>query len=280
MKSKDVRIALIKEVYPEISNRIAALFLSTNSISIDANNQIRILDLSSIRNILLKNSFYANKPVSSKIKVIFEDANTLIVFKPYGITVEPEGKKAGLVNHVTFYINTKSNSPISIPRPVHRLDKDTTGLIIFSKNILSHRYYSKLFKEHDLKKTYKAIVKGDFNRYLKVKKTTLPLIIESNINEKPYNRKYYSTNDNSGKIAQTIIKKSKYSKEDNTTELEIEITTGRTHQIRVHLSEIGFPIIGDKIYGDIAENVLPLQLIATQLKIIVYGNNFDSQFVL
>lgn len=252
--------------------------IDSKSVSITEEGKVEICNLNIAREILLTSAYYPNRPIKMSFKIIYEDENTIVVNKNSGITVEPEGINHGLVNFVTEYIASSSQNPFSIPRPVHRIDKDTSGLVIFSKSLPAHRYYSKLFKEHDLVKTYVAKVKGDFNNYLDINAKKLPLTIETYVSDKPFNRKYYSTSPDKGKIAITIIKDALFNTKTNASTLEIEIKTGRTHQIRIHLSEIGYPIIGDEIYSQKPEIKSKMDLVAKTIEIKPFGINETRKF--
>ena len=248
MRNRD-DIKQIKKKYPELSNRIAEEMLILNAFE----------DINLCRQLLCKFKYYPNKTFKTSIKILYEDQNTLAVLKLSGVDSETGIDNKGLVNIVTNYINVKSANPFDIPRPVNRLDKDTEGIVLFSKNLEAHKYYSKLFKNHDLRKIYTAKVIGNFN-------LPLPYRIETYISDKPLNRRYYSTDDRQGKKATTIVTNAVYCISDNTSDLTLEILTGKTHQIRVHLSELGFPIVNDEIYGKKGEGKLGLKAVELQIK--------------
>ncbi len=250
MKKDRAQVKIIKKRYPLLSNSIIQKLIDSNSV----NDKLEI-NIEDLRTVLFNSSYYPNAPEEKKLNILFEDTDTLVINKESGVAIEQ------LVGYVTWYINKESLNPMDIPRPVHRLDKDTKGIILFSKNLPSHNYYSKLFKQHDLNKYYVAYVEGNIEETIK----NFPHKIESYISDKPYNRKYYSTDNDKGKLATTIINNSEYDVKNNISKLNIEILTGRTHQIRVHLSELGYPVIGDSIYGKNSEN--GLQLCASHLVI-------------
>lgn len=269
MKTKEEKI--IKHKYPELSNRQIKILLEQKCIDIDSQVNIKFNE-NSVRPLLVKLNYYPNIPIKYEgLNIKYEDKDTLVVFKATKISVEGNQNNPGLVNYVTWYINEKSINPFDIPRPVHRLDKETEGLIIFTKNIKAHQYYSKLFKKHDLTKRYKAKVIGKFNEYLMKNSLILPFTIQTYISNKPLNRKYFSTSKEQGKLAITIINNASHNKKSNISDLDIEIITGRTHQIRVHLSELGYPLIGDSIYTDISKQ--PSQ----ELQLKAYSLEFKTK---
>lgn len=207
-----------------------------------------------------------------KIDVLFEDEFSLFVFKPIGIQVHPVTKNdtKSLMNGVYYYLShdSKFSGDVRI-RLVNRIDKETSGIVVISKSLESHDFYSKQFEARNLKKEYLAIVKGDFEDFL-YENNLSSLYIEDYLSKSSNNKnRYYSTSSQYGRLARTDIEfisdfktelKGKYSK------LLVRIKTGRTHQIRVHLSELGFPILGDTLYG--GPKFKRLMLHAYRLKIV------------
>ncbi|PZM85633.1 RNA pseudouridine synthase [Candidatus Gracilibacteria bacterium] len=193
------------------------------------------------------------KPQKMDLDIIFEDKNLLIINKDSGINVHPVPGEGGLentlVNGILYYCSDKDNkfnlgtiNGVERPGIVHRLDKDTSGIILIAKNDSMMNYLSSIIKDRKIEKKYIAIISGT----LKEKK----LRIESEIGRHPGDRKKMTTkNPLNPKIAISELEVIDYI-DDKYTILEVKILTGRTHQIRVHLSSIGFPIIGDKVYGN------------------------------
>lgn len=177
------------------------------------------------------------------IDVVYEDKDIIIVNKPKGMVVHPaNGNPDGTLVNAIMAICKDSLSGIGgeiRPGIVHRLDKDTSGLLIVAKNDMAHVNMSEQIKRHEVKKTYIALVRG----IVKENEATIDMPIGRSNSD----RKKMAVTKN-GKNAVTHIKVLK--RYDKYTLLEINIETGRTHQIRVHLAHIGYPVIGDYIYSN------------------------------
>ena len=177
------------------------------------------------------------------IEIIYEDSDIIVVNKPKGMVVHPaNGNPDGTLVNAIMAICKDSLSGIGgeiRPGIVHRIDKDTSGLLIVAKNDNAHVKMSEQIKNHEVKKTYIALVRGVF----KENEAT----IDTPIGRSTSDRKKMAVNKN-GKNAITHIKVLK--RFDKYTLLQVNIETGRTHQIRVHLSHIGYPIVGDYTYSN------------------------------
>ena len=177
------------------------------------------------------------------IEIIYEDSDIIVVNKPKGIVVHPaNGNPDGTLVNAIMAICKDSLSGIGgeiRPGIVHRIDKDTSGLLIVAKNDNAHVKMSEQIKNHEVKKTYIALVRGVF----KENEATIDMPIGRSTSD----RKKMAVNKN-GKNAITHIKVLK--RFDKYTLLKVNIETGRTHQIRVHLSHIGYPIVGDYTYSN------------------------------
>lgn len=171
-----------------------------------------------------------------KLDIIYEDDNILIINKP--VNLEVTG-----VNSLTSLIHKKYSNCGFLPMPCHRLDRNTTGLILFAKNQTSLDILLNKFKFHEIEKHYLALVYGKPNKQSETlisylfKDSKKSLVYISNEPKKGYSKIVTSYN---------LIEK--YS--DGSSLLDVEIETGKTHQIRAHLAHIGLPIIGDGKYGD------------------------------
>jgi len=177
------------------------------------------------------------------IEVIYEDEDIIVVNKPKGLVVHPAvGNLDGTLVNAIMAICKDSLSGIGgeiRPGIVHRLDKDTSGILIIAKNDIAHINLSEQLKNHEVEKTYIALVRG----IVKENEAT----INMPIGRSQKDRKKMAV-DKNGKNAITHFKVLK--RYEKYTLLEIKIETGRTHQIRVHLSHIGYPVVGDYTYSN------------------------------
>jgi RluA family pseudouridine synthase len=167
-----------------------------------------------------------------EIQILFEDADLIAINKPAGLRTLPDGYHKELPN-VMELMGTAYGKIWML----HRLDKETSGVLVLAKNSEAHRIMDRKFANHQIKKTYFAIVCGIFNSSEKV--LEYPLLVNGD-------RAHRTIIDMKGKKAVTIIEDIKIKKDSL---LKIKIESGYTHQIRAHLSFIGFPIINDSLYG-------------------------------
>jgi len=176
------------------------------------------------------------------LSVLFEDGDLIVVNKPAGISVHPgAGNRDGtLVNALLAHCRDLSGIGGEIrPGIVHRIDKDTTGLLVSAKNDRAHLGLSRQFKEHSITRVYVALVYGTPKNDRGS--------IESTIGRHPVDRKRMSGSARQGKRAVTHWKV--IGRYGPVSAVELRLETGRTHQIRVHLSEAGYPLLGDPVYG-------------------------------
>jgi 23S rRNA pseudouridine1911/1915/1917 synthase len=181
------------------------------------------------------------KPEAIPLKILYEDDDLLAVDKPAGLTVHPAPGHPGhtLVNAILAHFPHLADIGDSLrPGVVHRLDKDTSGVMLVAKNSAAQSDLARQFKSHSVTKAYLALVRGRLEPEEGV--------IEADIGRDPRNRKKMAVVAE-GREARTDYRVIKYI--GNYTLLEVMPETGRTHQIRVHLAAIGFPVVGDKVYG-------------------------------
>lgn len=178
-------------------------------------------------------------PEPMSFSILYEDESMLVINKPPGLVVHPgAGNWSGTVVHgLLHHVGTLDHDDPIRPGIVHRLDKDTSGVLITAKNSAIHRELSNQFAHRNVEKHYTAIVRG---------RMETPQTIDQPIGRDPRNRLKMAVLP-SGKPATSIITPVK--KFTNATVVDVTLITGRTHQIRVHLASIGFPILGDLLYG-------------------------------
>lgn len=177
------------------------------------------------------------------LAVLYEDEDVLVVDKPKGMVVHPApGHLSGtLVNAVLWHCKGQLSGINGVLRPgiVHRIDRDTTGSLIVCKSDQAHREIAAQLKEHSLNRTYRAIVHG----VLETEEGT----VDAPIGRDERDRKRMAVNEKNGKTAVThyqVLKRFR-----DYTYIECRLETGRTHQIRVHMTSIGHPLLGDEVYG-------------------------------
>ena len=181
-------------------------------------------------------------PQDIPLDILYEDKDILIVNKPKDMVVHPApGHYEGtLVNAIMFHCKDELSGINGVLRPgiVHRIDKDTTGSIIICKNDEAHRKIAQQLKEHSITRKYRAIVYG---RIMEEEGT-----VNAPIGRHPTDRKKMAINEKNGKPAVTHYKV--LERFDKYTYIECQLETGRTHQIRVHMTSIGHPLLGDTLY--------------------------------
>jgi len=188
------------------------------------------------------------KPFKMKLNILFEDDDIIIINKAPGIVVHPGAGnyERTIVNGLLFKYKNKLSTIGGVLRPgiVHRIDKDTSGIIVVAKNDNAHINLSKQFSDHSIKRSYEALVWGG----LKPKNGK----IEEKISRSIKNRQLMSVRKDKGKNAITNYKTLKIFQNLNLPKIsliECNLETGRTHQIRVHMNFKGNSILGDKSYG-------------------------------
>ncbi len=182
------------------------------------------------------------KPEPIPIDILFEDNHIVVVNKQPGLVVHPAPGHYGgtLVNGLLYHCPFLEGIGSALrPGIVHRLDKDTSGVLVVAKNDRAHQHLAKLFKSRQIRKTYLALVYGimesDFGT------------ISMPIGRHPVDRKKMSTKSNKTRVAETAWRiRERF---ESATLIELDLKTGRTHQIRVHCAAIHHPVVGDPVYG-------------------------------
>lgn len=180
-----------------------------------------------------------------KLNIMYEDDDILIVDKEKGMVVHPaNGNYSGtMVNSLMYSHKDKLSSINGTIRPgiVHRIDKDTSGILVVAKNDNAHKKLSEQFKVHSITRKYIALVKGI------IKEDTMD--IDYPIGRSSKDRKKMAVTYKNSKEAKTHINVLKRFYNSNVTLVEATLETGRTHQIRVHMAYVGHPLVGDEVYG-------------------------------
>jgi 23S rRNA pseudouridine1911/1915/1917 synthase len=198
------------------------------------------------------------RPQNIPLKVLYEDDDIVVVNKAAGISVHPGAgiKEGTLVNALLYRCKGLSGIGGKIrPGIVHRLDKDTSGVMVVAKNDFAHQALIGQFKSREVRKSYIALllgkVKGDAGSF------------SSPIGRHPTNRIKMSSRAKTGKEALTLWKVIK--RYEEATMVEAEPRTGRTHQIRVHFADNGYPLLGDRVYGPVKHKSDLLNTVARNL---------------
>lgn len=184
-------------------------------------------------------------PENIPLDILYEDQELLVVNKPKGMVVHPSaGHSSGtLVNALLYHCSGQLSGINGVQRPgiVHRIDKDTTGALVVCKTDLAHQSLAAQLKEHSITRRYRAIVHHNIREDSGT--------VDAPIGRHPVDRKKMAVNYRNGKPAVTHYRV--LERFGEYAYIECRLETGRTHQIRVHMSHIGHPLLGDEIYGPV-----------------------------
>ena len=222
-----------------ISNNINSENILVNNKTVKCGYKLKVGDVISVK---LENKITSLIPENIKLDIYYEDDDIIVLNKPSGMVVHPgAGNKTGtLVNALLYYTNGKLSDINGEARPgiVHRIDKNTSGLLLVSKTNRAHQILSDDFKNKKIKRKYIALVEGIINENSGK--------IDAPIGRKPDDRVKMAVHEN-GKKAVTNFKV--IERLNNATLIECVLETGRTHQIRVHMAYINHPVVNDPLYG-------------------------------
>ena len=185
------------------------------------------------------------QPEDIPLDVVYEDDDIIVINKPEGMVVHPApGNYSGtLVNALLFRCRDSLSGIGGVMRPgiVHRIDKDTSGLLVVAKNDFAHTALSEELKYHGIEREYHALVKGGFGEDTGT--------IDLPIGRHPIDRKKMAVLKNSESAREAVTHYEVLARYGNVSYLKLMLETGRTHQIRVHMSYTGHPLLGDEVYG-------------------------------
>tara|TARA_A100001015_G_C14986417_1_gene711741 strand:- start:756 stop:1673 length:918 start_codon:yes stop_codon:yes gene_type:complete len=234
----------IKSKFPQFSRSQIQKLISSKNITINNSSIKSSTEIKYNDKITIKIPKIDKTPLIAseiKIEIIYQNSELLIVNKPHGIVVHPsKGHSNDTVINALLGMDIKFEANLGQTKPflVHRLDKDTSGLLLVAKNEKMYSYLTEIQKKRKIKKHYLAVIKGVPDK----KHAT----IDASISRNKSHRKKMSVNSKGRKSLTTykVIKSN-----DSMSLVELELHTGRTHQIRVHMQALGHPIIGDTLYG-------------------------------
>ena len=230
IKGKKIEDFLLEDI--SIDSKLTLNLLEKGKITDENNKRLQ-------KNQIIKSNFIyivIFEPITKGLKPIFDSFHFAIFDKPSGLMVHPSSHQLDiytLLDEIKFYFGQKGSL-------VHRIDTETSGLVLVSKNAFSDMILKNMFEEKKYIKKYHAIVEGNIEKNLEI---DTPITNDTGL------IKLKMKTDLNGKESKTLIKPISYNKEKNQTLVEAIPLTGRQHQIRVHLNSIGHKIIGDPIYG-------------------------------
>ncbi len=242
------RIDKILSLFSDIGSRTKAQWLIEHKLILVNKKHIKPSYLVQSKDLLeidipIENSTTELSAYNIPLEILYEDDDLLVVNKPAPLVVHPAHGHADktLVNALIHHThNLSMGFAENRPGIVHRLDKETSGLLVVAKNNFTQEFLAHQFKERTIQRKYWAICYGIFRN--KEER------IESYLARHPTHRKKFASTDAGGKYSATNIKVLKESPK-GVSLVECKLETGRTHQIRIHLSEKGHPVVGDRLYG-------------------------------
>ena len=245
-RGEALRIDVFTAKTAEITRSRAAGLIADGNVLINgkaAAKNAKVKDGDSVTITLPDPETYDITPEDIPLDIVYEDGDLLVVNKPKGMVVHPAaGNYSGtLVNALMYHCGDSLSGINGVMRPgiVHRIDKNTSGLLMVAKNDFAHNKLAEQIKEHSFTREYEAVVYGGLKADSGV--------IDAPIGRHPIKRKQMAVISENSKNAVThyeVIKRF-----EGFTHVKLRLETGRTHQIRVHMAYIGHPVAGDEVYG-------------------------------
>ena len=238
--------ALLSRIYPDLSRSLIQKCIEAGAVTLDGKAIKKNARAQAGGELLFRFPETAELPLEAQdipLDVVYEDGDLIVVNKPRGMVVHPApGHPDGtLVNALLFHCGDSLSGIGGVQRPgiVHRIDKDTSGLLAAAKNDFAHQGLSAQLSDHSLFREYEAVVCGSLREEAGV--------IDRPVGRHPVDRKRMAVNEKNGKSAVTHwAVEARYR---GYTQVRCRLETGRTHQIRVHMASIGHPLLGDGLYG-------------------------------
>ena len=241
-----IRIDVFTSIVAEVTRSHAAKLIESGNVLIGektASKNDKIQNGAKITITLPEPVSYDVKPENIPLDIIYEDDDLLVVNKPKDMVVHPAaGNFEGtLVNALMYHCKDSLSGINGVMRPgiVHRIDKNTSGLLMVAKNDFSHNHLAAQIKEHSFTREYEAVVYGN------LKNDTG--IVNAPIARHPVKRKQMAVTSSGGRDA--VTEYTVLERFGNFTHVRLKLKTGRTHQIRVHMAYLGHPVAGDDVYG-------------------------------
>ena len=232
----------------DLSRSAAARLIESGSVTVNGRlaEKKRILSEDDVVEITLPEPEECEaQPEDIPLDVVYEDDDIIVINKPQGMVVHPApGNYSGtLVNALLFRCRDSLSGIGGVMRPgiVHRIDKDTSGLLVVAKNDFAHTALSEELKYHGIEREYHALVKGGFGEDTGT--------VDLPIGRHPIDRKKMAVLKNSESAREAVTHYEVLARYGNISYLKLMLETGRTHQIRVHMSYTGHPLLGDEVYG-------------------------------
>ncbi len=232
----------------DLSRSAAAKLIESGAVTVNgekSEKKYQVKEKDEVELVLPEVEEYEAQPENIPLNVIYEDSDIIVINKPSGMVVHPApGNYTGtLVNALLYHCRDSLSGIGGVMRPgiVHRIDKDTSGLLVVAKNDASHRALSEELGYHGIEREYHALVRGGFKE--ETGTVNLP------IGRHPIDRKRMAVIKNGDGAREAVTHYEVIRSYGQITYLKLRLETGRTHQIRVHMSHLGHALLGDEVYS-------------------------------